>query len=502
MAQTKEQLLEYFYSLDLATLQKLQRYSQRLIIPEEDLLTNVTMIQMVDKANSLANALFPEWTDRSKSDFGMFLVELMALYSEKDFWYINAFANESILRKMRSYSNAFSRASSMGYIPQVCRGAEATFAVEFTPGEAVTYERGDITVSVEGIQFTNDDSFTVTASSGEVSKQLLLKEGSHVAEDVTYNGHNIFLSRKNIDINSIYVIIDNIRYTRVNNFGLSGANSTHYIALPEENGAVTIYFGSEGYGLTPITGKLIRVGYRTTSGSYGNSDIRPCNIQDSLPQRQVEGVTMVTLALHGRFGESLTAIKEKAPLYFSTKRSAVNEKIAEDILRGFSFVHQAKVELQGREVTYRIVPTGVNTELTIAELAVLAEEFHPMLMAGYMGRHVNNNYVNLLNRASLLATKIVVEVIVSYGTNVSAVTDGVTRVIQDMTNPRILATYGGAFKKSEAEMKIRTSLNGIQSVAFMYLDGTEKVLPDISLEPTSIFTTLPVEAITVRVNAI
>ena len=129
MAQTKEQLLQYFAGLDLSLLQKLEKYSKLLIIPDEDLLTYATMVQMVEKAHSVADSLFPEWTDRSKSDFGEFLVELIALFSEKDFWYLNAFANEGILRKMRSYSNAFSKASSLGYFPTVCTSAKATFNI-------------------------------------------------------------------------------------------------------------------------------------------------------------------------------------------------------------------------------------------------------------------------------------------------------------------------------------------------------------------------------------
>ena len=82
-ANTKEQLLAYFKTLDVATLERLQKYSKLLIIPDEDLLVNATMSQMVEKAHSLADTLFPEWTDRSKSDFGEFLVELFALFSEK-----------------------------------------------------------------------------------------------------------------------------------------------------------------------------------------------------------------------------------------------------------------------------------------------------------------------------------------------------------------------------------------------------------------------------------
>ena len=85
MAQTKEELLKYFASLDVARLQKLQNYSKLLIIPEEDLLSNATMSQMVQKAHSLADSLFPEWTDRSESDFGEFLVELFAIFRKRIF---------------------------------------------------------------------------------------------------------------------------------------------------------------------------------------------------------------------------------------------------------------------------------------------------------------------------------------------------------------------------------------------------------------------------------
>ena len=75
MATSKDQLLQYFKTLDVSILERLQKYSQLLIIPDEDLLASANMSQMVDKAHSLADALFPSWTDRSKSDFGEFLVD-------------------------------------------------------------------------------------------------------------------------------------------------------------------------------------------------------------------------------------------------------------------------------------------------------------------------------------------------------------------------------------------------------------------------------------------
>lgn len=59
MADTKESLVAYFSGLPLGTLQKLKRYSELLIIPEDDLLTNATMIQMVDKGSLIGCSCFP-----------------------------------------------------------------------------------------------------------------------------------------------------------------------------------------------------------------------------------------------------------------------------------------------------------------------------------------------------------------------------------------------------------------------------------------------------------
>ena len=256
---TKESLIRYFSTLDVATLEKLKNYSNLLIIPDEDLLTNATMMQMVSKAHDLADALFPEWTDRSKSDFGEFLVELFALFSEKDFWYINAFANEGIFRKMRSYSNAFSKASSLGYQPTTCKGSSANFSVTFAKGERIVYGRGELIITANGMDFSNDKDITIETSAGELTKTLTLSEGKQVAEDVTYNGYSIFLSKDNIDIDSIAITIDNISYTRVKNFGDSGKDSHHFMVLPEENGACSIYFGKDDFGVQPALGKTITV---------------------------------------------------------------------------------------------------------------------------------------------------------------------------------------------------------------------------------------------------
>ena len=78
---TKQSLINNLSKYDVDTLSKLLKYADLILIPDEDLASNVTMQQLVDKAHNLADIYFPEWTDRSKSDFGEFLVELFALFS-------------------------------------------------------------------------------------------------------------------------------------------------------------------------------------------------------------------------------------------------------------------------------------------------------------------------------------------------------------------------------------------------------------------------------------
>lgn len=503
MATSKEQLLQYFRTLDISTLEKLQKYSKLLIIPDEDLLVNATMSQMVDKAHSLADSLFPEWTDRSKSDFGEFLVELFALFSEKDFWYINAFANEGLLRKTRSYSNAFSKASSMGYQPVTCKGASCDFNVTFAAGEAIRYERGDLIVDVDGITFTNDEGFDIEKLVDESSLVLTLHEGTQISEDVAYNGYNIFIRKANIDIESISVIIDNIIYTQVKNFGYSSSDSTHFMVLPEEDGSCSIYFGSNGFGVQPAIGKSVRIDYRTCQGSDGNTDIAPATINDSLSDREAISASMVTPAEGGAYAETLTSIKEKTPLYFNTKRAAINETVAQDIINSFPFVHKSKVMVVGREVVYRIIPASGFLEPTSSELSTISEEFHPYIMAGYVGTYTPNTYKDLLMTANASAKKIVIDAIILSGYNPSTIESSLRQIMEDVTNPLVNAEYGGSFFKTDVDILMRSRVSGVQSVTFKIQIGTEEqIMPDVTLDEIEIFRKINQDDLIIRTNVV
>ena len=101
--------LNEFNRFDDETLKKLITIGDSILSPMNTELTSVDFASMIDevfKENGLADRYFPEWKDRSKSDFGRFLVELFALFSDKDFFYINHF-QEKVLWLLLIYIGQF-----------------------------------------------------------------------------------------------------------------------------------------------------------------------------------------------------------------------------------------------------------------------------------------------------------------------------------------------------------------------------------------------------------
>lgn len=500
MAETKESLVRYFSGLDVATLQKLKKYSEMIMIPEEDLLTNVTMIQMVDKAHELANIYFPEWTDRSKSDFGEFLVELMALFSEKDFWYINAVANESTLRKMHSYSNAFTMASSLGYQAATYKGAEANFEVSFEEGDTIVYSRGDLILLLGDHTFTNDEAFEVLASNAPTTKTLTLREGKQLYEDVVYNGYSIQLVKPRIDLDSITVTIGGIAYTRVNNFGNSGIESSHFLVLPEENGSCSIFFGSEGFGMQPAFGASVHIEYRQCNGLSGNAPIGSVTVNDSLDDRKATAATMLTDATKGTTAATLTEIKERSMSNFRSRQALINEEVTEAAINSMAFIKRSNVEVSANVVSFQAIPLSGNPEPSVAEISEIIAEVSPYLLAGYDFVNAANNYVNIVTAQDLSAQKMVVEAIVSRGYDAASISASIKQIISDLTNPLVNAEYGKGFSKADTDILIRTQVPGVQSTAFkLLIGGSRVVMDDIELASDTIFQTIDLNDLIVNV---
>ena len=316
------------------------------------------------------------------------------------------------------------------------------------------------------------------------------------------DSYKVFIRKKNVDIDSINVEVNNVTFSRVGNFGLSSPSSTHFVVLPEDDGSCAVYFGTDGLGLTPDIGTVIHLDYRLCEGSAGNIAINPdAAVTESISDREATAVTMVSAGTGGTDAESLTSMKEKAPLLFSTNRAIINDKIAKETLESYSFVKQAAVVTISRNVVFCIIPLSGDAEPSQEELAYIQQNFVPYVMVGYSASNTANTYKDIITTADASATGMVINAIVSPGVNTSSVQSAIRQIMQDVTNPLASAKYGVGFSKNNVDLLMRTSIPGIQSLSFLlqYAGGTD-VMPDFTLGELEIFQPIDNDRLTVNVT--
>lgn len=490
----KEELLDYFKGLDTSTLERLKNYSELLIIPEDDLVVNATAQQMVQKAHDLADEMFPQWTDRGKSDFGEFLIELMAMFSEKDFWYANAFANESLLRKTRSYANAYSTACSLGYEPTLTHSAK--LQVSISPKTDFSLAAGDLVLRIGGYDYVNTQEVNGKLGS---SLTVTLSEGTTVSEDAIFNGFSVRVYQKRIDIDSVEVYVGNVRYTRVGNFGGSTKTSKHFTVIPEEDGSVNVYFGKDGYGYTPPIGASVHLSYRKCKGSAPNGSLLDEDeflVGNDLGELFDVSRQSSEQPYGGTDAEPLTSIQNNAPAYYSTRRTALNEVTMRKMLAAKQGVHSAVCWATGSVVNYSLIPSDGSQELPQEEAQEIHSDVSKCMLFGLTCEHVPNSYRRLIPDGD----KILLDIFVLKGTNTKKACSEAAQCLIDLTSPLVRAEYGKGFTKNDADIYIRSKIVGVQSVTFKHKSGlSESILGDMPLELSEIFTPLKLTEVEVKV---
>lgn len=490
MPTTKEQILNDLALLPLNKLERLQKYANNIIIPEEDLLLNVTMIDMLEKAFKLADIHFPEWTDRSEGDFGRFLVELMAVFSEKDFYYINGFANESFLSKMNMYADVFTKAVELGYSPITCKAAECTFNVEFEPSATpYTYNPGTLILEYKDkkFKFTNIAPIIVPASVIPINIPLLLYEGTLLTETQVYNGSRFNLRQTMIDVESIKLTLDNIVWDRVRVFGQSDSTSRHFAVLPDELGSAVIYFGDEGYGAVPPIDITGQISFIKCNGTKPNGVLDTIVINKQSPSRKITSVSINGLPINGREPETRVSIINNALLYFSTKFTVNNATNVQRWLEAQVEVKRSHSLVQGNIVYFRVHPNS-GIPASLGDLLMFESRIAPYLSGGYEAQGIPTGYINI--------PMVDVEVFYLTGYNENNIKELTKNLISDYTNALILNDYGKGFKLSEIEFLLKSKIAGIQNVVF--LTPASNVL----INDHELLQTIPISNINVTAYAI
>jgi hypothetical protein len=455
---TKQDILNSLATFDKSTLDKLLTFGEVLLIPEPDLLINVTQVQMIDKAHTLADQFFPTWTDRSKSDFGEFLVELMALFSEKDFWYINAFANEGLLHKMAVYSNAYYRAIELGYHPYPFTSATTKVSLTFDPGTEFILEIGDVILDRQGsdVVLSNVERVIVEASGASLTKVVDFAHGVYETTSQNFNGKSFKIGTPKIDITSLEVSDPQVAWTHVESFAEVSATDKVFLTIPEEDGRVDIVFGNNIFGYLPEPSTVLTAKYRKGGGSEGNYDvIGVYTVQQIPPGRAVTTVLELLPLSGGQDQEALVSIQANAPLQFRTKGRILNPLDCIDLLVQRDDVRKAFAYNWTTSLIFYVIPEDGNIA-TQAFLSELSDFVGEILVMGFSPASSNTTYIDLAN---LDITAFCLQ-----GFNLAEKEIELRELIEEYTDPMRRAEYAGSFVFSVFVAYLVASVEGLTNV--------------------------------------
>ena len=463
MPLTKPQILSHLATLDLNTLQKLYDYSAFIIIPDKDLLTNVTMREIVAKAYALAQNDFPEWTDRSEADFGVFLVELMGLFSEKDFWYINAFANQAILSRCTVYSIAFIRAVELGGRPDIIQSSSGQFSVTFGPGAAYTYLPGTIIFTLpDGTTFTNTISYVLALSGVPVIQSLTFYEGVYFSESFNFDGQSVNIRRTGVVPGTVEVSVNGTPWNRVEIFGQSGPTSTDYMVLPEDNDTAIIVFGEDGYGLKPNVNDLITVKYLTCKGADGNVAIQTATVTADSVSRPITAVTMTAENADGKDAPTLASLVNYTLNYFNYRKAVLNEDSAKVWLDEQAETTQQNTAMQGSILYFTFTGATGGAPTNPERVAVLLR-ITPLVGNGFTVTYVAPTLIPI--------TDLTLDYYYLQGADTAAMEADIRQRLQDYCNPAVRAEFGQSFDLATIGLEIIANVTALQNLVFTVVNG-------------------------------
>jgi hypothetical protein len=390
---------------------------------------------------------------------------------------------------MHIYSAAFIKAVELGHSPVVFTSANGSFNISWPAGAATVYAPGTLVVKSEsGISYTNKDSFTVALSVSPTIQAVTLYEGNLLSASLVFDGAGLFLRDKKIDPSSIRVFKDGVtEWTRVKVFGQSTSTSEHFVVIPEEDGAVSIFFGEDGYGKTPEVGNSFTVTYISCSGKNGNSLPVPFTVQKSVASRQASAVVLPAATTNGLDGESLASLKNTTLNYFTGKNTCYNVDTTEKFLNSQPEVAKSKVSILGNIVNFYVQPKD-GSVASGSLLTSLENKLQPFLVNGYDLSGNSTTYVTI--------PSIVADIYYLKGYDENTILVDTKQLISDYTNPVVLANYGVSFNLSDLSVLLKSKIPGFQNIVFTTPTA------DVSVGITEILQKVPLANITLTPYAV
>ncbi len=478
---TKSELIRNMNLYDVDTLERLHIIAKTILQPSQNQLVNVDFSRMVEHAHTLADQHFPEWTDRSKSDFGEFLVEIMALFSDKDFWYINYAHKEAFLSRAETYKNIVHKAISNGVKPPGLQSAMALFEMVVSAGDEEIIPRGAIEFGLSGIPevtFTNEE-FTLLEAAADSTVEIPLFHGVQKEFQGDFNGRNILLTDVNIADKSIVLHIGGEKWTETNSFSEGLVTTKHFMALFNELGQVEIVFARGDYGVVPTFGTPYVATYRVGGGRLGN--LLEGTLTTILKADTTREILSITQNNPTKGGLELMGKEDIRALAVSYQRTLGNIVSINDpviIAEEMPSVRRASAIAISNLIILSVVPE--DGTLDSPEFLDEVEE--------YMRDRVGFNYGLTVSSPDYVDFTANIEVYVLPSLNNEATAVVVREIVRDYTDAARDAQFGEGVKRVTLANLISSQINGVQNVDFqeLYAGNVATPVNDINISPNQI----------------
>ena len=471
---TREELLQAFEQYDDATLEKLLTVGNSILSPLNTELVSADFAAMVDqvfKSGGLADKYFPEWTDRGKSDFGRFLVEIFALFSDKNFFYQNHLSREAFVGKAELYKSLLHHAINAGFSPPSISAATCEVDLVFAPGSAADYARGSIVIGLPlfpELVFSND-AFSLPDSVTDDSTTINFTHGKVKTLDGYFDGYSIFLNDQNIVDGSIILTLDGVEWTEVQSFIDATNTSKFFRVFYNQEGEAEILFGNGTYGQKPEKGWYYTAEYISGGGVIGNIT------QDTLTS-VVQSVGTRTLLEFRQFQATggndiwpLERLREQVIGYPRRQNRIVTPEDAEQVCKQLSWVLKAYGTAESNYLYLYVLPVG-GTTLSNGQKTAVMELVEPYLLLGYF-----------CTVSSAIFTPITLEIDLyllpktsKLGAHAVALS-----VIENYMNPQKGGEFGEGVKRSVLASKILSAVGGSSNVVFKVLHRTSQPSVDV-----------------------
>jgi hypothetical protein len=438
--------------------------------------------------NMMINELgiqMPEYTDRSQTDAGIVILELLAKGLDILSFYQDAQANEAFLVTEEQRENVLKWCSMLDYTPRNANAAKykQVFKLTAIRGVDTIIPKGTLiktleTASEASESFEVIQDFTIPAGSlgdekiGEVYQHL-----ADVVHGITVSGEVVGTSNGTEDqvftlkytpaiVGSISIFVNEGAgfepWTRVDNFIDSTATDHHYKVRINDNDEAQVIFGNgiSGKIPTPYTQGIMSE-YRIGGGSLGNVGANKITILDS-SVAYVEGTFNPDLSYEKGFDkETIGEMKINAPNSFRTKWVCLEDKdFADKVKELFPQVVFASAKKDAVNID------DINVYVLLKDNAVLTTELRNQIEAMYEERKLTGvGNVNLLHPPVFVPTNFVASLVVQDRFKQSIVEAGVTAFITDY-----FAVGNYDFNKelslTDLESLVKGSTAGVKSFRF------------------------------------